>query len=391
MNFRHYGNVTLYIGSDFMRWAAFTARFSRSTLPPLDLWIKEFAKGEVAVHRSTDEGEEAFLDRVVVEYGDSSVMEMAPVCFYVKRISILLSLLLTDPRYGWSPMERSTRRQKMIQPTLSETNGWTVYTKAYDAMLIQKKAEHPEWSVMQIRDETCDAIRHLVPLDAFTVMGFTCNARSFLALYHDLKHRKFCGLSASHPVMEEMDCLKNDLHALFSANYQAFARKLEDAYDTSIDDINACILFEPLKCNREECHRCIDLRIHTVHTHYLSAYPPVAKDRKTRHGAVPILFDAISVCGEIYSNVAIHREFKRHRLITCYSVICDTTEELTLNARMNWMFTTTLGHLMQMLELRTEYKAHADFRLLCDSILNKMKDFGVSMDGLHRTFHFVEQ
>ncbi len=388
---KHYENVTLYTGNNVVKWATFTARFSRTIFPPLKLWEKEFdpENKEVELTKPTAR-ENAFLNKHVVEYGDNSVMEMAPVMFYIENISILLGILLTDLRYGWSPMERSTRRQKMNPPATrfkmdkSSEDSWKAYSDAYDEKFAFIQKENPSWEKEDIRDATCDEIRHLVPLDAHTVIGITCNARSFIQMFHNLKHHCFINLPEDHAVFAEMDALRGNLERMFVENYAPFMRKIDPDHDTSIFDDHASIMFSEMKIFIKT-HACVSLTL-------LGDFNPLPSCnvlRKNRHCVTPVLMHTLFVSGEIYSSVSIYREFKRHRTCVCYDVHFVETSALTLGTPAMWKFTTSLGHLMEMMELRTEYKTHVDYQMLCESILGQMKSKGVDLEELHKVFHFV--
>lgn len=432
-----YGNLILYTGNDPIFWAAFTARFSRSPLSAYELWDAEFSDyngGEVFMNKVSSEAStnktesrvsqktktEKFLDKIVSEYGDNSVMEMAWVPFLAQNTSILLSMLLTDPRFGWSPMERSTRRMKMypVESTESLKQSWSNYNAVYEEEFERTKKEHPSWSTMAARDDTCDRIRHLVPLDAATLIGFTGNARSFAALYHNLVADRFNGVSHDHPIFAEMERLKKNMADMFIAHYAPFARKIDTAHDTYVHDTARVITLTSFECITpfyRESHVCTSLNLlefpnndsFFVQEYACDPLANVSSERINRHGVVPALFSTISVSMKIYSTVSIYREFKRHRMLDCMNLFIEDAHahtqganaadvdnspreiELNLGTRAYWRATGTLEGLMRMIELRTEEKAHIDYRTLCDSILRRLKRSYANFAALEHVFHFT--
>lgn len=386
---KSYNNITLYTGNDFTKWAAFTARFSRSPLPPLELWKKEFESSTIisestAVSTKTKE----FLDRVVSDYGDNSVMEMTPICFFVEKISILLGVVFTDPAFGWSPMERSTRRQKMVPPSKT-TPEWEAYLANYDKTYNTLKEKNTNSTT--IRDDTCDAVRDGVPLDAHTVIGITCNVRSFVNFYHDLNWYKFASFGDNHPVYDEIENIKKNLKAMFLDNYDPFRRKIDIDHDTSIRYEG--IQRTTFRNFAGKPHTCLSLAVAAPEFTTSSPAPmgsfQTKFGRKNRHGALPPYFNSILIQGNVLSTFSIYREFKRHRTITCFDVCVDSDGAFVLGLRTFWRFTASLGHLMQMMELRTEEKSHPDIRALCESILVKLKEKLEGFETLKETFFFV--
>lgn len=410
--FAIYDNLILYTGKNPIVWAAFTARFSRFSGTAFELWDTEFApfnvlpdeKREYTPAESTKiKKKEKLLDDCVSKYGDASVMETAWVAFFVQNISMLLSMLLTDPRFGWSPLERSTRRMKMypVQSSDSLTKAWRVYNETYEKELALTKAAHPEWSLMEARDDTCDRIRHLVPLDAATLIGFTGNARAFATLYHNLTSERFTNFPEKHFIFSEIETLKRSMAAMFFAHYAPFARKLDSSHDTYVhDDARTITLtsFKSIIPFYHKSHVCTSINLLEFPSNNDSFFPDSGlikqKNRKTdrhnRHGIVPAHFSNINITLKIYSNIAIYREFKRHRLLDCTELFIEKKKSsLLLATRAYWRATGTLEGLMRLIELRTETKAHQDFRSLCASILQRLQGVYADFDALSHVFHFT--
>lgn len=403
-----YGNLTCYTGSNFLVWAAFAARFSRSPLPPLDLWNKEFAHLDSTTCKQAppDEKTTSFLDRIVSDYGDSGVMEGVPVCFFIENVSITMSLLLTDPRHGWSPIERSTRRQlmkpvskKTVPRSASEYSAWDAYNDAYEITTAELRKQHASWSAMEIRDAACDAVRDAVPLDACSAIAITANVRSLCNLYHNLRPERFTNLDVEHAVFHEIEHLRADIAAMVLARYAPFSRKFDNNHDTFIEDPSAAYVFSafiPVLENNSCKHQCMALSVtqHKWHSLLLPttcAEKNVVYHRENRHGDIPTLYHNVNLLGELYSTVSVLREFKRHRTIACYDIHIDKGKgHPTLGNRAFWRFTCSLGDFMRMTELRTEEKAHVDIQALVRDILKKLSSKYDNFAALHDHFFFTE-
>jgi thymidylate synthase ThyX len=421
-----FGNVLLYVGNDFLKWAAFTARFSRSPLPPLELWVKEFCNEQDTKQCCNEqdtkkccneqdtkqccngqeskqcqgprsEKEIAFLDRIVSDYGDNSVMEEAPVCFTVESISILTGLLLTDPRQGWSPMERSSRRQKMVPCNGLLTDGWSAYHDQYDDLYATIKEQNPTWSTMQIRDTVCDAVRGSVPVDACTAIAITCNVRSLVAFFHNLRHERFAGLTRDHIVMEEITALRANFIELINTHYAPFKRKIDDAHDTFIDDparIYRVCSFEDFTPFYTSTNMCVSINFAIPprqSSFFQAEYNGSAHERENRHGDVPTYYETQYVWGELCAPLSVFREFKRHRALCNYDVHIKNDSPMLLSTPVFWRFTGPLGFFMLSSELRTEEKAHAEIRELYHHILFKLRVRYNGVDRLHDSFFFNEK
>ena len=332
----------------------------------------------------------------VSKAGDNSIMEMQPVCFAVENISILAGLLLTDPRLGWSPQERSTRRQKMYPCKESTLDGWADYEQEYGRLYNEIQKNNPTWSTMAVRDAVCDQVRGLIPVNASTAIAVTCNVRSLAACFHNLRHERFAGLPRDHPVFNEITELRSNLIMMVTKHCAGFKRKFDDAHDTFVDDptrvYRACsfVDFAPFHTRRNMCMK-IDVSFNSERSAFFNeAYVGPAHERVNRHGDIPIVFETTRVSGELCAPLSVFREFKRHRGLINYDTHICNDGPLILETPVFWRFTGTLGCFMLSAELRTEDKAHADIRQLYADILRKLYKKVPWFHRMHDTFFFTD-
>src|SRR3954451_1660563 len=97
------GNYTRYIhlnSKNSVDKAALLSRYSRSTKSLIDLLKTEFQDKK----RGSD-----FMKKLLAQYGDDSVAELASEQVGIEGLSLLASSKLTDQRTGISFLEKSTR------------------------------------------------------------------------------------------------------------------------------------------------------------------------------------------------------------------------------------------------------------------------------------------
>ena len=93
------------------------ARYSRTHKDVKEMLATEFLNPEAglglgasaSVGAATNSYAKEFFERVLVEYGDDSVAELAGAHIAFERISSLAGDVLTDARIGISPLEKSGR------------------------------------------------------------------------------------------------------------------------------------------------------------------------------------------------------------------------------------------------------------------------------------------
>jgi len=197
---------------------ALFSRYSRSTKSLRRTLLDEFIKSDIGFADvtgdvSTDDAiatdkAEKFYDRVLVQYGDDSVAELAGAHIALEDISIVATKIVEDARLGLSPLEKSTRYvyfdQKVDgkyrfyrEPTLMKSEFAEEYEQTCNMLfdvyssLIPKVSEYVKGKMPKdekisdrvyeatVRAKTCDTLRGLLPASTLTNMGFFGNGRSY--------------------------------------------------------------------------------------------------------------------------------------------------------------------------------------------------------------------
>ncbi|MFH1394020.1 MAG: FAD-dependent thymidylate synthase [Candidatus Micrarchaeota archaeon] len=198
---------------------ALFSRYSRSTKSLRRTLLDEFIKSDIgftdimegqakAGDSIATEKAEKFYDRVLVQYGDDSVAELAGAHIALEDISIIATKLVEDARLGLSPLEKSTRYvyfdQKVDgkyrfcrEQTLMKSEFAEEYERTCNmlfdtyASLIPKVSEYVKRKMPRdetiservyeatVRSKTCDILRGLLPASTLTNMGFFGNGRSY--------------------------------------------------------------------------------------------------------------------------------------------------------------------------------------------------------------------
>jgi len=184
---------------------------------------------------------ESFYRRVLVEYGDDSVAELAGAHLALEQVSILAAKALEDSRIGLSPLEKSTRyvrfdrrgpdgrfpyhRGPELEHPAYEPAAealFTAYAELLPPLLERVRAEYPPeageteraWrSATQAR--ALDLLRGLLPAGALTNLGLYGNGRAFEYL--------LIKLAASE--LPECRALAEDMYAELRQVIPAFVRR----------------------------------------------------------------------------------------------------------------------------------------------------------------------
>jgi thymidylate synthase ThyX len=199
------------------------------------------AGGEAGVGR---ERAEEFYRRVLVEYGDDSVAELAGAHLAVEQVSILAAKALEDSRIGISPLEKSTRYVRfdrrgrdgrfpyyrgpeLAHPAYERAADelFTAYAELLPPLLERVRAEHPPeageteraWR-SATRARALDLLRGLLPAGALTNLGLYGNGRAFEYL--------LTKLAASE--LPECRVLAGEMHTELSQVIPAFVRRALD-------------------------------------------------------------------------------------------------------------------------------------------------------------------
>ncbi len=187
---------------------------------------------------------EDFYRRVLLEYGDDSVAELAGAHLAVERVSILAAKALEDSRIGISPLEKSTRyvrfdrhgpdgrflyhrgpelRHPAYEPAAEEL--FAAYAELLPPLLERVRAEHPPeaeeteraWR-SATRARALDLLRGLLPAGALTNLGLYGNGRAFEYL--------LIKLAASE--LPECRRLAEEMHTELGEVIPAFVRRALD-------------------------------------------------------------------------------------------------------------------------------------------------------------------
>ena len=187
--------------------AAVFARYSRTAKTARELLVDEFLERlpstppDAEAHIYTERANN-FFKRVLVEYGDDSVAELANAHVAVEGVSCLAADMITDSRAGLSPLEQSTRYVKwpgkiVVPQELPHgpirTDYLTLAAKLYTVYnVIYAHSRHKlleEAGVTEagvtptlnraVRAAQCDVVRGLIPAGAQTNIGINANGRAY--------------------------------------------------------------------------------------------------------------------------------------------------------------------------------------------------------------------
>lgn len=175
------------------------ARYSRTHKDAATLIETEF----------TERSPDSFLNRVLVEYGDDSVAELAGAHVGVEGVSSLCADTLTGARVGLSPLEKSGRYVRfdntpndyVVPNELSATGRdlskyhkvvgdlFQLYTDAFDAHLADLTAQHrpatpPERRA--VHSAAADLVKNILPAARKTSVGLYGNFRAYEHLINKL-------------------------------------------------------------------------------------------------------------------------------------------------------------------------------------------------------------
>lgn len=195
---------------------ALFSRYSRSTKSLRRTLLEDFLEsgitnphgGEDADNPVKTEKAEKFYDRVLLQYGDDSVAELAGAHIALEDISIIATKIVEDARIGLMPLEKSTRYVYFDQkengqyryfrdPQLMNSEFSDEYVKTCDMLfdtysqLISPLSDYYRERMpgdhglseraleATIRAKTCDTLRGLLPASTLTNMGFFGNGRGY--------------------------------------------------------------------------------------------------------------------------------------------------------------------------------------------------------------------
>ncbi len=227
------------------------SRYSRTVKSLRRILLDEFVtnlEGGVTSDRGIDtKRAEDFYDRVLNDYGDDSVAELAGVHLACEDVSILASKVIEDSRVGLSPLEKSTRYVLFNQKVDDEYRVYKdpdimnsrhadlyletvnylfdTYTRLYDPLTKYVKERAPvdegvsdRAYASSIKAKVCDNLRGLLPSSSLTNLGLYGNGRAFEYLLIKMY---------AHPLME-MKTLSSMMHEELNKVIPSFLRRVND-------------------------------------------------------------------------------------------------------------------------------------------------------------------
>ncbi len=229
------------------------SRYSRSSKSLKDLLLDEFLV-DLTTTPSSDVGvnlkkAEKFYERVLIQYGDDSVGELAGAHIALENISNLATKFIEDRRIGLSPLEKSSRYvyfnekvngdYKFYKPPevmnspyaddyLETVRGlFETYSELMTPLdeFYRERFPHPDDVSDRaynstIRAKVCDTLRGLLPAATLTNMGLYGNGRAFDYLLTRMR--------ASN--LTEIRELAVKMHKELSKVIPVFVRKSFDKY-----------------------------------------------------------------------------------------------------------------------------------------------------------------
>jgi thymidylate synthase ThyX len=202
-------SVSSTLGAEIM------ARFSRCSLDPRVLMLKEFATRfpKPVDKESIEADEHELLRKVVSEYGDDSVKQLAVFRLVVTGASNVLTKILERPRVGIAFLEMSTRYLVLDKLVMGEDGFLTYryfippefsqkdrdaycdamnkifhnYTKIVNILIdhisrnSSEKNRDAAWRAA-VRGKACDAARAVLPLSTTSTVGIVGTAQAIESL-----------------------------------------------------------------------------------------------------------------------------------------------------------------------------------------------------------------
>ncbi len=259
-----HGNVYGFRNVPQVVMGAIFAAYSRSPLSAREILIKKFLgdqefmrlSGEIDQFlKSVEESRpivdpkkaEDFYDRVLVQYGDDSVAELATTHMAIENVSQLVVKLIEDRRIGLNPLEKSTRyvqfnekdnmnqykyvRDEVIMKSPLEATYveamdllFDTYSELLEPMKEYFKKKFPQAEGQTdgaynaaVRAQACDVLRYLLPMGTLTNMGVVGNGRAYEYLIQ-------CLFASSFP---EAHDIGRKLLAELREILPAFVRRIE--------------------------------------------------------------------------------------------------------------------------------------------------------------------
>ncbi|MCH8022498.1 MAG: FAD-dependent thymidylate synthase [Thaumarchaeota archaeon] len=231
-------------GTVFSRYSR-TVKSLRRVL--LDEFVTKLEGGGTSDRGIDTKRAEDFYERVLNDYGDDSVAELAGVHLACEDVSMLATKVIEDNRIGLSPLEKSTRyvlfNQKVndeyrVYKDLDIMNSrhadlyletvnylFDTYSRLYDPLTKYVKEKVPADEgvsdrayASSIKANVCDNLRGLLPSASLTNLGLYGNGRAFEYLLIKMY---------AHP-LNEMRALSSMMHEELNKVIPSFLRRAND-------------------------------------------------------------------------------------------------------------------------------------------------------------------
>lgn len=323
---------------------ALCSRYSRSTKSAKDIYKTEFLT-------NPDRGVE-FYQKVLLEYGDESVMDMVGggITICLENITILESTILLSHRL-LGAIEKSTRYIPLTMKNCEPEGMDQMYKfitafeqKVYD---IKEENGFPEDkpTLNAIRAQALDETRHLIPLSAHTSLAITANIREWL-----------------HIIESNYDYVPSVLESvrqLLCKYYPVFFKRFNP--NKSVEKIK-------FSEGGGDAKTWIPI---LTYTNVTEADVPLLQDmlasanlyRENRRDKLDRSFEQWIFGFKISTNIGIFREFHRHRFLSIYDVVFNGDPDTsTLGDVCVFFVTTNLRELAHLIELRSGTASHFEFR-----------------------------
>jgi len=373
------GNVFVLINLPEVVKGTLFSRYSRSPKSLKRLFLDEFLGGEINVAElggATQTGSqlaeavaksEKFYERVLIEYGDDSVAELAGAHIALEDISIIATKFIEDARIGISPLEKSTRyvyfnekvdgnykfyRDEFIMNSECAEDYvnacnilFDTYVELMEPMRNYYERKFPREEGVSdraydasIRAKVCDTLRGLLPASTLTNVGQYGNARAFEYLItksrassldeiETLGKKMYEELCKVFPVfMRRVYSQHGDDAVNFykSRKYPVFAREMKPLgaqqpvslvdYDREgTEKVVAAILYSGSRISMEKCLEIAGSMNDDEKRKILNDYTGMRTNRRHRPGRA---FENSNYLFDITANFGAYRDLHRHRILT---------------------------------------------------------------------------
>ncbi|MBL7170124.1 MAG: FAD-dependent thymidylate synthase [Candidatus Aenigmarchaeota archaeon] len=365
---------------------ALFARYSRSPKSLRKLLLDEFIRDKklgfreivnYQVTQGTDQETaiqkaEEFYDRILIQFGHSSVAELGGAHIAVEDVSILGTKFIEESRIGLSPLEKSTRyvwfdekvdgKYKYYRDIkLMNSKFGEDYVEACDFLFdtysklikpIQKFVQErfpQEESVSDrayqstIRAKSCDILRSLLPTSALTNMGVFGNGRAFdylltkmnaipMSEARELSQGMFTELNKVIPSFVKVSAMEyGEEHTQYFSSTQNEIEKLTEQLlknkksdsaqevelvyyeQDAVDKLVTSILYSNSKLPYKQIMKLVKDMSTQEKQKVLKTY---VKKRTIRHHRPGRAFEDVYYKFDVLSSFGVYKDLMRHRILT---------------------------------------------------------------------------